>query len=101
MILPINKELIPYEFEVVIEDNLFTFEIHYNGEHEFFTVDLRINDEVIAYGEKLSYNQRLFRSVPDDRLPHIVPLDPSGKVDVITYDNFTQTVFLQVIADAV
>lgn len=101
MILPINKELIPYEFEVVIGDETFAFEIHYNGEYGFFTMDIRINDEVIAYGEKLSYNQRLFRAIPDDRLPHIVPLDPSGKVDVITYDNFTQTVFLQVIDDAV
>lgn len=101
MILPIKKELIPYQFETEFNGILYTFEIHYNSLSDFFTVDLLVNENVIAYGEKIVYGQRLFKSLNDDTLPHLIPLDPSGKEDKVTYKNLSKTVFLEVIDDAV
>lgn len=101
MILPIYKEQIPYQFEYEHNGAIFTFEVHYNTEHDFFTTDLYKNDELIAYGEKLVYGQQLFKSLNDDTLPKLIPLDESGNTDKITYDNFQKTVFLKVIEDAV
>lgn len=101
MILPIEKEQIPYQFETEFNSFLFTFEVHYNAEYDFFTVDLYRNDELIVYGEKIVYGQQLFESLNDDTLPELIPLDPSEKETKITYDNLGKTVLLQVIDDAV
>lgn len=102
MILPIDKDLIPYQFETEFNGFLYTFEVHYNSEYDFFTIDLyRNDDDVIIYGEKLVYGQELFKSLNDDTLPRLMPLDPSGKETEITFDNLSETVFLQVIDDAV
>src|SRR5690625_1441149 len=101
MILSINKEQIPYQFEYEYNDHLFTFEIHYNADYDFFTVDLYKNDELIVYGEKLVYGQQLFKSLNDSTLTKLIPLDESENTDKITYDNFQKIVFLKVIEDAV
>lgn len=101
MILPIKKELIPYQFDTLINGILYTFELHYNSIYDFFTFDLYVNDEVIVYGEKVVYGQRLFQSLSDDFLPSIIPVDPSGKEDKITFENFSNTVVLQVMDYAV
>lgn len=101
MILPIKKELIPYRFDTEMNGVLYTFEIHYNSEYDFFTMDLFVNDDVQMYGEKLVYNQPIFQSLTDERLPEIVPIDPSNKENKITYSNFADTVVLKVSADAV
>ncbi|WP_026702865.1 phage baseplate plug family protein [Salibacterium aidingense] len=101
MIIPIEKERIPYEFEIRLNETLYTFEIHYNGEHDFFTVDLYQNGEVIIYGEKLVYGRPLFEGVTDSRLPsdQITPLDPSEEENSVTYDNFAESVLLYIGAE--
>src|SRR5690625_460900 len=101
MIQPIEKVQIPYQFEYEHDDFLFTLEIHYNPEYDFFTIDLYKNDELIVYGEKLVYGQQLFKSLNDSTLPKLIPLDESENTDKITYDNFQKIVFLKVIEDAV
>lgn len=95
MRLPIYKDRIPYRFESIFNETLYIFELHYNSEFDFFTVDLSIEDDVIVYGEKLVYGQQLFKSLNDDTLPKLTPIDPSGKHDRISYDNFGDTVILQ------
>src|SRR5690625_5211456 len=101
MILPIQKELIPYRFEYEHNGFIFTFEVHYNAEQGFYTTDLYRNDEVIIYGEKIVYGQQLFKSLNDETLPRLIPLDPSEKENKVTYNNLSETVFLQVIDDAI
>ncbi|SDI16181.1 hypothetical protein SAMN05192534_12374 [Alteribacillus persepolensis] len=98
MIIPVEKERIPYQFDIELEGTVYTFEIHYNGDYDFFTVDLLQNDEVIIYGEKIVYGQPLFGALSDTRLPSapITPLDPSGENDEVTYDTFTESVFLYI-----
>lgn len=98
MILYIDKEQIPYRFEVELDGEVYTFEIHYNSECDFFTVDLYLNNEVIIYGEKLILNRPLFLAYADKRIPktQIIPRDTTGTEHRITYKNLGETVFLYV-----
>lgn len=98
MILPIYKEEIPYEFELELDDEVYTFEIHYNSEYDFFTVDLLLNGEVIVYGDKMMLNKPLFSTYTDRRIPKIpiIPRDTAGLERRITYENLGKTVLLHV-----
>jgi len=95
MILPIDKTLIPYQFEVELNGAIYTIEVHYNASYDFFTLDLYKGQQVLRYGEKIMYGQPLFVSV-DESLPVITPLDLAGNEDRVTYDNLGETVFLYV-----
>ena len=98
MILPIDKERVPYQFEIELDGEIFTFEVHYNGENDFFTIDLYKDDEVVVYGEKIIYGRQLFKSIADLRLPKtpIIPLDPSGQAKRVGYSELGETVFLYI-----
>ena len=98
MILPLYKDQIPYQFELELDGEVYTFELHYNGEYDFFTIDLTLNDEVIVYGDKLMLNKPLFSTYTDRRIPKtpIIPRDPSNTETRITHANFGETVLLYV-----
>ena len=98
MIIPIDKERVPYQFEIELDGEIFTFEVHYNGEYDFFTVDLHKNGEPVVYGEKIVYGQPLFGKITDSRLPttQIIPLDPSGQAQRVGYKELGETVFLYI-----
>jgi hypothetical protein len=99
MIIEIDKEAIPYQFDIELAGEVFTMEIHYNTRFDFFTVTLYKDDELIVAGEKIVYGNPLFSSIIDERLPKvpIIPIDESGKpVERITWDNFGETVVLLV-----
>jgi hypothetical protein len=98
MILPIDKELIPYQMEIELAGELFMFEIHYNKRFDFFTVDLLKNNTPLVYGEKLVLNRPLFEGLVNIELPKvkIVPKDRARMETRITYDNLSETVFLYV-----
>lgn len=98
MILPIDKERVPYQFEIELDEEIFVFEVHYNGEYDFFTVDLYKNGEPVIYGEKIVYAQPLFEAITDSRLPTtpIIPLDPSGQAKRVGYAELGETVFLYI-----
>lgn len=49
--LPIEKDSIPYQFDIDLEGDIFTFEVNYNDRFDFFTLDLMRNDNVLVYGE--------------------------------------------------
>lgn len=98
MIIPIAKENIPYQFEIELVGAVFVFEVHYNTQHDFFTVDLHRDGDALALGEKLVYGAPLFEAYADDRFP-VVLLTPYDKADNetrVTYENFGETVFLYV-----
>lgn len=99
--LPIDKDSIPYRFDIRIIDETFTFEIHYNAEHDFFTVDLSKGEEVLVYGEKIVYGRPLFSAYADPRFPKaaIIPFDDSESETRVTFDNLNRTVFLYLVTE--
>ncbi|WP_088005600.1 phage baseplate plug family protein [Indiicoccus explosivorum] len=96
--LPIEKENIPYRFDIALPIEIYTFEVRYNETYDFFTIDLFKGDETLVLGEKIVYGVPLFRDVYDRRFPAptIVPLDESGNEQHVTYKNLGETVFLVV-----
>lgn len=91
-IVPIDKGAIPYRFDMGLNGVTWTFEMRYNSEHDFFTVDLYRGEESITVGEKIVYGQPLFA----DELSgvRIMPLDLSGNTDRVGWDELGETVFL-------
>lgn len=99
--IEIEKDLIPYEFDITIAGKTFTFVVNYNAEKDFFTVDLYRNEQPIVLGEKIVYGRQLFAShlytdIPD--IP-IIPYDLSENEDRVTWDNLNETVFLWLVDD--
>jgi hypothetical protein len=99
-VIEINKENLPERFDIELGMELFTMEIDYNQTADFFTVDLYQydNPEPLVLGEKMMLNQQLFRDIEDSRFPAptLIPIDPAGKEERITWENFGVTVFLVV-----
>ncbi|MEK4187223.1 MULTISPECIES: phage baseplate plug family protein [unclassified Paenibacillus] len=97
--IEIEKDNIPYRFDISIAGEMFGFEVHYNADYDFFTVDLEKNGEVLVYGEKLVYGQTLFYDVQDNRFPRlpIVPWDESEISTAVTWETLGISVFLFVI----
>jgi hypothetical protein len=96
--IPIEKENIPYRFEIELEAELFEMEIRYNDTYDFFTVDLYREGLPLVYSEKIVYGVPLFSNVRDIHFPiaEIIPMDHAGLETQVTYENFQETVFLVV-----
>ncbi|AKF92724.1 phage baseplate plug family protein [Brevibacillus laterosporus] len=96
--IPIEKELIPYKMEIELGVELFEIEINYNDRFHFFTLDLIKNNELLVMGAKLVYGVPVFEAFEDNRFPAplLLPIDPAGREKHITWDNFGETVLLQV-----
>ena len=96
--IPITKELIPYTFNILLADDLFTVRVDYNATGDFFTLGLYDADgNVITNGEKLIYNMPLFGDIyQPEKFPclTIIPVDESDNENAVTWDNFGETVFL-------
>ena len=95
--IEIEKEEIPYSFEIMLDSDTYTFEIMYNERQKMFTVSLYDSeDNPLVYGEPITYGKELFRDVRDLKFPidRIIPLDPAGKETEVTYENFGSTVLL-------
>ncbi|SFJ44416.1 hypothetical protein SAMN02799624_04544 [Paenibacillus sp. UNC496MF] len=99
--IDIEKELIPYRFDVSLAGVLFTFEINYNAEDDYFTVDLERDQGVLVTGEKIVYGLPLFVDVADSRFPaiSITPLDSSRATDTVSMATLSGTVFLYIGAE--
>ncbi|WP_312118179.1 phage baseplate plug family protein [Brevibacillus reuszeri] len=99
--IEIEKNLIPYRFEISLADTVFILEVHYNSEFDFFTVDLYRDREALVTGEKIVYGVPLFSNIADERFPAVVifPFDESGNSDSVTWANLGETVFLYLLED--
>ena len=97
----IKKELIPYSFDITLEEETYTFEVNYNSLNDFFVVNLLKNNEVIVLGEKLVYAKPLFLSALYKDIPKIgiIPYDLSENTERITYENLNESVFLYMVGD--
>lgn len=97
--IPIEKELIPYSFEILLGAELYELGLKYNEKAELFTVTLSKDGEVLVYDEPIIYGNILFASeYQNDLYPalEIQAWDESGEETEITYDNFGETVFLTI-----
>ncbi len=99
--IEIDKNMIPYRFDMTIKGETYTFQVNYNATHDFFTIDLYKNDEVIVLGEKLVYGKPLFMSAQHKDIPKtiIIPYDVSENTDRITFENMNEDVLLFMIGD--
>jgi len=97
--IDIEKDLIPYRFDISLADKMFTFEVHYNAKGDYFTVDLESDGEVLVRGEKLVYGVELFQDIRDDRFPRvaILPYDESGNTSAVTWETLSTSAFLYVL----
>jgi hypothetical protein len=97
--IEIEKDRIPYTFEITLGIEVFVFDVLYNEREELFTVNLYDRDRnPLAYGEPLIYGEVLFDAIRDLDFPivEIKPIDESGKEKEITYANMNEKVLLAV-----
>lgn len=96
--IDIDKNEIPYRFEIDLAGEVFTLEIHYNYDFDFFTVSLEKGEEKIVDGEKVLFMQPLFSSISDIRLPKvkIIPRAYGSNVTRVGWDELGKDVFLMV-----
>lgn len=94
--IPIDKNAIPYRFDISLAGEIFTFEVNYNSRFDYFTIDVEKNKEVIMYGAKVVYGHNLFSVSNDPRLPKIAitPLDFSYVEQRVGFNNLGQTIYL-------
>lgn len=99
----INKNIIPYTFEILLADELFNIRVDYNMTADLFTVTLIKGEETICT-EPIIYGQKLFKNLyQPNKFPaiDIIPLDESGQENKITFDNLCETVLLIVDNDEI
>lgn len=95
--IPIEKESIPYRFDMEFGSDTYTFEVNYNSTFDFFTFDLYKGDDPIAFGEKVVHGVPLFDRYPDALPVQIIPLDAAGQENRVTWDNLGELVKLWVV----
>lgn len=95
--IEIEKDLIPYNFDIVLGGELFNMEFFYNSYGDFYTVSLYKDEEILCRNEPIVYGVELFSDIYiSDSFPKltIIPYDESGLKDTVTKDTFGETVFL-------
>lgn len=97
--IEIEKEIVPYSFDIQLAAEQFTMRVRYNEMHDYFTIDLEKEGKIIVQGEKVCYGTPLFSERYDIDLPplEILPYDESGTENRVSYDNLGKTVFLMVV----
>lgn len=98
-VIEINKDIIPYTFDILLGNELFEFRIDYNNSCGFFTVSLSKNGVTLCSGEPLVLGVPLFGDLlTRGNFPKvkIVPIDESGESTTVTFDNLSRTVYLRV-----
>ena len=97
-IIEINKELIPYSFNILLAEEWFELFIDYNKTADLFTVALYRDGDLVS-SAPLVLNEPVFGDVfQPGEFPavEIVPQDASGTVTAITWDNLGEYVFLTI-----
>ena len=95
----IEKDLLPYSFDILLGGEWFNLEFHYNETADLFTVTLSKESEVLVYNEPIIYGVPLFADLYQSGIfpaLDIVPWDESEQENTVTWDNFNETVFLTI-----
>ena len=95
----IDKNQIPYEFEIVLDNATFQFELNYNSVGDFFTISLKKDHVRIINNYKVVYNVELFENLKYLGVPRVIikPFDTTGNSNNISYENLNEDVFLYVL----
>ena len=96
--IEINKDLVPYSFNILLADEWFELFIDYNKTADLFTVGLYRNSELVC-SEAIVLNEPLFRDVYQPKefpAVTITPHDPSGVATMVTHENLGESVFLTI-----
>nr|DAK55300.1 MAG TPA: hypothetical protein [Caudoviricetes sp.] len=95
-VIEINKELVPYQFNILLADEWFELYIGYNKTADLFTVTL-YKDDVLIASEPLILGEPLFHDIYQPGRFPAVTLVPYGPAETaVTFDNLGETVFLTV-----
>ena len=104
-LFPIDKALVPYNFDVTLSNQDYTFRINYNEKADRFTIDLSLNGVSIIQGEKITYGLPIFDAIQIDNSNNqntnifsetLIPIDLSDTQTEVNYDNFYDSVFIYV-----
>jgi hypothetical protein len=97
--IEIDKNFIPYTFEIQLDNITYAHEVHYNNEYDYFTIDLYKNDEAVVYGEKIVYGRPLFITYTYLQVPQIfiLPYDLAENELRFNFDNVNKKTFLYII----
>ena len=96
-VLEIKKELLPYECSILLAGDLFTLQFNHNATADLFTVDLYRDGDLVCAGEPIVYGIPLWKDVYKAGVfpaLDIIPRDPSGESNAVTFDNLGRTVLL-------
>ena len=94
--IPINKKLVPYQFNLLLAGEWFKLYVNYNKTADMFTVSLYKNDEYITT-EPMVLGVPMFQDVYQPGIFPAVTMEPFGPIEKsITFDNFGKTVFLTI-----
>ena len=101
--IEIYKNEIPYDFETVLNNETFQFEVLYNSVGDYFTVNLFKDHNLVVYGEKMVYGVPMFDNLRHLNVPkvYLFPYDVTRarnkKADRISFKNLNEDVFLYVL----
>lgn len=98
-VLEIKKDIIPYTFNIALQNEMFEMRIDYNNTADLFTVSLTKDGETLCIGEPVIYGKPLFSDIANrGNFPKvtITPIDESGEINAVTFDNLSKTVLLRV-----
>lgn len=96
--IAIDKDKVPYQFQIQLGGKRYGMEIQYNPVGQFFTCTLYdANGAILIYGEPLIYGNPMFsflnRGITFPAID-LVPLDESDTEIAVTWDNLGETVLL-------
>lgn len=97
--IDIDKTQVPYQFEIRLKEETFQFEIYYNASHDYFTVNLYKDHNLVRYGEKIVFGRKLFEGLEYLNIPKvdIIPADTTKRSVRVDYENINEDVFLYVL----
>lgn len=94
--IKINKELVPYRFNILLADEWFELSIDYNKTADMFTVGVYKDDELIT-NEPLIFGMPLFNDTYQPNKFPAIEIVPYGvSEDTVTFENLGETVFLTI-----
>ena len=94
--IEINKDLVPYQFNILLADQWFEMYINHNKTADLFTVTIYKDNELICT-EPLVLNVPLFCDVYQPvKFPAITITPHSTTERVITHENVGNSVFLTI-----
>ena len=93
--IPINKAILPNQFNILLGDEPFSLLVDYNATGDLFTISLFKEGELICT-EPVILGVPLFKDVYQPGEYPAVTIEPYGKADAVTFENLGDTVFLTI-----